>query len=93
MLAAPYRGYLSLSPSLCSSSAVALTCGSDYSCATSTDTVLPDVVCAAGECTDAECCEPGERIPTALASNVGQSTLSTWSQNVFFVAATAMDPC
>ena len=41
--------------------AAALTCGSDYVCAASTDTVLPDVVCATDECIDSECCEPGER--------------------------------
>eukprot|EP00903_Cladosiphon_okamuranus_P006435 g6296.t1 len=35
----------------------ALTCGSDYSCASATDTVLPDEVCSLGTCTDADCCE------------------------------------
>ena len=58
MLVAP--AVVTFSPSSCSSSAAALTCGSDYACATSTDTVLPDVVCATDECTDAECCEPGK---------------------------------
>ena len=49
---------VSLMPSC---SPVALTCGPNYLCSTATDTVLPNVVCATDECTDAECCEPGER--------------------------------
>ena len=55
-----YISLASLSLSWQSFSAAVLTCGSDFPCTTATDTVLPDVVCATGECTDAECCEAGE---------------------------------
>ena len=53
--------HASLAPSWQPSSAAALTCGPDYSCDSATDTVLPDVVCATDECSDEECCEPGEQ--------------------------------
>ena len=38
----------------------AVTCGTDYACTSSTDTVLEDAVCSSSTCTDDECCEPTE---------------------------------
>lgn len=44
-----------------------VTCGADYACASSTETVVADAVCGSGACTDDDCCEPGEHILAASA--------------------------
>ncbi|CAN0391436.1 unnamed protein product, partial [Pylaiella littoralis] len=73
------------------------TCGSDYACATATDTVLEDAVCRTYPCSDDDCCEPGTTPPTP-SPTVGPVLTSppTGSPTVFtcgsdYACATATD--